>query len=682
MKFSHYALIGIFVAIFFLAGCAKDNASYGCCVKSNAEQGECLLFNGTTSVLADKTFACNVSGNSNLTPYYTCNVTVSKEVTFVSGGKIQTTKVPSNLSIPICTDRTTTRCSQPSCEIMVCSPNTYNPNPIASGVDLGRDAEYGKQGDYGGISSGSGVQDKHPVINLYGAYCDFYPMDERLNTLITNTKGSLVNTFRFGIGSSFSDYDVAKYYFPMSDRFCNPYLKKITATGKDRYMNYLIYDGGTTFSSTYQVPAAKSPESIFTENVCIDSSTNSFPLPLQLSKFGGSDGTYKTAKYYTGVFGTAALSPFPPDKYDDYPSVKFKAYSFGNNSFIASNAAVPGFIEIEAGSNNEDNNLYFISERENIDRDFYTNALQWLYFTPDITARNGTARFECSQSECYSGYCDKEFYKRSVCENSVTGKDALCMCEKKTTNGKTSVECEGIYDLTRTSNPNDGIAGKTVPVTFRSTYGWGEIKEVPSHISIDATSYGWSGFVVQRESKELQFTGAFGGGDDGTADTSECSNSPTCYSDVDYYALTPSFKLNYTPKNIECVNYDKSSTSSTYQQCLKWAPSGDSQQKPVSKTIFWGEERKINETISKLVGEEIGGQIFLTQVLSNQINGYIGFSTMDTNEFQKIMLAKECNLKKDSDYVIRDTSTFGLFDSSELTLSAYQTNWIYALGED
>src|SRR3989339_9730 len=129
MSFSRYALFGIFVLVFFMAGCAKDNASYGCCVKTNAEQGQCLLFNGTTSVLADKTFGCNVSGNSNVAPYYTCNVTVSKSVTSVSGGSTQTTKVSSNLNIPICTDRTSTKCSQPSCDIMVCSPNTYNPNP-------------------------------------------------------------------------------------------------------------------------------------------------------------------------------------------------------------------------------------------------------------------------------------------------------------------------------------------------------------------------------------------------------------------------------------------------------------------------------------------------------------------------------------------------------------------------
>src|SRR3989339_360671 len=269
---------------------------------------------------------------------------------------------------------------------MVCSPNTYNPNPIDSGGDLGRDAEYGKQGDYSSMSSGSGVQDKKPVINLYGSYCSFYPMDERLNTLITNTKGSFVNTFRFGIGSSFSDYEVAKYYFPMSDRFCNPYLKKITADGKDRYMNYLIYDGGSTFSSTYQVPAGKSPESIFTESMVLDSSAKSFPLPLQLSQFGGVDGAYQTASYFTGVFGSRNRSvssnvanPFPPEKYSNYPPISYANYPYGSRSFIATNAEVPGLIEIDAGPNPAfDDNLYFISERKTMDRDFYKNTLQWL----------------------------------------------------------------------------------------------------------------------------------------------------------------------------------------------------------------------------------------------------------------------------------------------------------------
>ena len=551
------------------------------------------------------------------------------------------------------------------------------------------------------MSSGSGVQDKKPVINLYGSYCSFYPMDERLNTLITNTKGSFVNTFRFGIGSSFSDYEVAKYYFPMSDRFCNPYLKKITADGKDRYMNYLIYDGGSTFSSTYQVPAGKSPESIFTESMVLDSSAKSFPLPLQLSQFGGVDGAYQTASYFTGVFGSRNRSvssnvanPFPPEKYSNYPPISYANYPYGSRSFIATNAEVPGLIEIDAGPNPAfDDNLYFISERKTMDRDFYKNTLQWLYFNPDITARNGSARFECEQSECYSGYCDKDFYKRSVCENSVTGKDALCMCEKKTTSyGETYVECEGIYDLGRSANATDGLAGKIVPVTFRAAYGWGRPIEVPLVIFNDAKSYGWAGLLQQRESKELQFTGSFGDGYDGITDASECKKSSTCYSDVDYYAITPSFKLNYTPTNIECTNYDNSQTSTTYQHCLKWAPSGDSQQKPVSKTIFWGEERKINETVTEYKWVDVGGgsgvgnviSQVLTPIETSSINSYIGFSTMDPTEFPKSMLAKECGLEKNSDYVVRDTSTFGLYDSksAELSLTAYQTNWIYALGED
>jgi len=78
------------------------------------------------------------------------------------------------------------------------------------------------------------------AINLYNAKCSFERMDEKLARKMKMSQGNLwINTFRFGIGESFSDYEESRLYFPITDKFCmlNP---KGT---KDRYMNYLNTSG-------------------------------------------------------------------------------------------------------------------------------------------------------------------------------------------------------------------------------------------------------------------------------------------------------------------------------------------------------------------------------------------------------------------------------------------------------
>lgn len=75
-----------------------------------------------------------------------------------------------------------------------------------------------------------------PAINLYRATCEVKPTDKKTLEEVKKAKGQLwANTFRFGVGSSFSDYEESRYYFPTSDRYCG-----ISREGKDRYMNYKL----------------------------------------------------------------------------------------------------------------------------------------------------------------------------------------------------------------------------------------------------------------------------------------------------------------------------------------------------------------------------------------------------------------------------------------------------------
>lgn len=78
------------------------------------------------------------------------------------------------------------------------------------------------------------------AINLYGATCSIEPMNKLTLNRVKKASGTLwANTFRFGVGSNFSDYEEARLYFPTSDQYCGV----PTGGTKDRYMNYkLPYD--------------------------------------------------------------------------------------------------------------------------------------------------------------------------------------------------------------------------------------------------------------------------------------------------------------------------------------------------------------------------------------------------------------------------------------------------------
>ena len=203
---------------------------------------------------------------------------------------------------------------------------------------------------------------------------------------------------------------------PISDKFCGT-----NKFGKvDRFTNYLylspqVLQGGA-------VPNDFSIDSMFPEEACISTNGNT-PQAFDTSAVGGQKGSYKEIGRYTGVqlacefpdpgycgglTGRTAkcytedlavcLNPFPKERYIngkniDDTTIRLSGFPYGTRSFIVDDKT----LEKLQGSRN----LFFISNRSELDSAFYKNALQWVYYESNLKNAK-QAPYECSNNECMS----------------------------------------------------------------------------------------------------------------------------------------------------------------------------------------------------------------------------------------------------------------------------------------
>lgn len=142
---------------------------------------------------------------------------------------------PAKWVMPVCVDSAPKSCVNNRCTAMMCGYAPAVSGPPLSSQDWN-------------ASSPSGAADSMPQnelsalprINLQGTQCKFEKMTLKLYNKVTKAKGSLwVNSFRFGVGRSFSDYEQSKYFFPASDKICG-----INPKGSvDRFTVYLNEPG-------------------------------------------------------------------------------------------------------------------------------------------------------------------------------------------------------------------------------------------------------------------------------------------------------------------------------------------------------------------------------------------------------------------------------------------------------
>lgn len=469
MKTRLVAALALLVFAFFLvSGCFTPNMKGPCCSKAYAYNGTCELYTEATpdtpavkemcdgstlssgmkcqtqwcvfpEVNDDKndtiyveygpsgsktTLDCSqVSAENKTDPCnnvgYCMMIMTNESTTCVSDdgcsiGQCVNGRCGSYSSYPVCSERSELSYDT-DCKTMICGAIKYSPKTSLL-------PEPGKNMNYQNFEAGS-------TQNLYNAMCNFYVLDNVTMKKLKKAKNVFVNTFRFGVGSSISDYEEARFYFPLSDRFCQPVLPSesggvVTFSIKDRFVDYLnLSSVRAELSSVGQ--AYYGP---------FDPTT----LSNRSTALGCNDGT-----------------DFPPTANGGYLMKRISEGYLG-----------------ESGSGS-----LYIASYLTPDMDSYKFSLYGAYWNytsgSDATKEiwmgdnKSLADFECmSGDDCYSGICaDTDYgYSRGFCTSTVTGKSVNCLCHEIGTRGVDGNEmrCEPFKDATPFTTLTSSVCTMTV----------------------------------------------------------------------------------------------------------------------------------------------------------------------------------------------------------------------------
>ncbi len=354
-----YLVLFVSMALLLAFGCVEPIVKLGCCQKANAtlEDGKCVLLNMTTSRLMEEykkdTEWCNVTKGY-------CNVSI--------GGKYHL--------VPICTDNELNDCIDPDCTAMVCGDFMFKPKVAPGVIDT-------SSGDT--VSAKVEVppesEEEEETLGFYKAQCRFFPMDLKLASIMKNTKSS-INVFRIGVGGSFDEYDNYRYYFPISDKYCNVNMGPSLGGDKvDRYMNYL----GGFISDKHPYDPSDIGE-------CMDLDSLAPEPPFRF----GHDALLETP-----------AGPVHTEKYEYKFTQYYKLLYSGEADVIHTPRG-----SMFSGTCSEER--VESEPYRKLDREYYRKWLYWshLEMIYDTAER---APFECAGPlECYSGSCSFDFYSRAT----------------------------------------------------------------------------------------------------------------------------------------------------------------------------------------------------------------------------------------------------------------------------
>ncbi|MEW6035682.1 MAG: hypothetical protein AB1529_03655 [Candidatus Micrarchaeota archaeon] len=367
-------VIAAVVLALLAAGCIQPVQKLGCCLKENISEG-CMLYNTTdflTYNLISQTNGLCDDNATNTTGH--CNVSVGTK----------------SYLIPVCTQDQIVPCISQNCTAMVCGDFKFKPQFAPGFVTSGNDtssAEGNVEGSSGDIPPDTG---EGGAANFYKAQCRFLTMDAKLRQIMRSSKSS-INVFRVGVGGSFDEFDQYRYFFPLSDKFCNINSGASGAQRVDRYMNYL------TSSITGYNPGAS-----INVNCLDDSATSPFGTPNPFG-FTESAAAKTGGMPYAGGF---TFTPVVPDasnyKFAHHAREDWNAYWSDWGGYVYEDAFV------------RQDGIY-----KKIDDAFYRKQLSIAHASTmyGLTSASTTrAPFECDArtNDCYSGACDTQVYNRGV----------------------------------------------------------------------------------------------------------------------------------------------------------------------------------------------------------------------------------------------------------------------------
>ncbi len=419
-----------------MSGC---NTSYSECCPSGA--GAC------TVTIDNVKYSLTCSGGACVDgPVY---------LTCASGNTFCTNSSGNVTSILVCGNFTSNPCTKNMCNAMVCGYTKYDPSPSMSIDD--QYATSGKSDNNKKASMDSSLTSK-VAVNLLGTSCQFKPLNAKTTSEIKSAKGSLwLNSFRFGVGESFSDFEESRYYFPISDSQCG-----ITSGVKDRFTNYLgmktslgtckampsptgnysfatcacngcdaagqqfnsydTFEGGVTYLAACQRVCMG-----FNPTMCSSSSrqstSNKIPFLNSRASYNFTTTQY-IGQFYCGEDGNDKCS-------DSYGTCKspWEGECKPGSGYLSDDYNAGGIIS-------QSKEIYYKDILSRLQSEYSTEYLNGYYDSIGGGYRLGPP-YSCEfSSECMSGLCNKN------------GPASMSVCTDNTTANKNQINCACAFDST------------------------------------------------------------------------------------------------------------------------------------------------------------------------------------------------------------------------------------------
>jgi len=644
----------LIAAAVLLFGCLEPAVKLGCCMKANATmndtdpaQNTCVLYNMTTFLTTDS-YADHCPGIGGCT--YWCNES--------AGGCNVSVRVGTgykDFMIPICSLDQIQPCISGNCTAMVCGDFDFKPRVAPSLTSTDTTDSSGSKTS-ASLNTGGGTptdtNEKGGAMQFYNSQCRFLPMDAKLNKIMKNSK-SQINVFRMGVGGSFDEFDQYRFFFPMSDQYCN-----LNPGGRvDRYMNYLAYRSPSL--SAYDNPVASISQN------CQDDSA--ILAPFTFSGSTDMKTTWIEAKFPTTRFHSGGLTcfvdnteylylkayyPRVPDR-SDYKRAHYARvdYGFTRNPFFGDyslfrlgEAPAGGhwYPDLGGSFSDADWNVY-----KKIDADYYKKYLSIVHAN-DVygitgcgaaaeTSPSTKASFECdvSANDCYSGSCNTQAYTRSVMLQNAAdprgAREIITDCNKMPDeNGQIKVLCAPTtavsVSCTAGTPPTFTYARADVSSVLKMTYDsnnheyrWNELFGIGDLSEDDAMDYYWGNMTL-------------------SSDYNDMNGNPYPRNGVGNHIITNySYSVMAQTKANECPDEYPGTDSDTVSPCSNFYESGIGP--PVAGAVFFGKTGDNNVVFPE--GDE--------KVI-------IGYSIAMPGDFQNMLVVNNCNMTEGEDYVLVNLS--------------------------
>jgi len=410
-------IIGLLVVMFFILGCGNKPAYVPCCVN---------VSDTITCYYGEDHFTVDPANCTGEGVNMTCNATNID----INGTLMNFTNMRA------CNTGKENPCVHHGCYAMVCGESYYDPREDPSYCML--------------VKNQTITPNTNAPTGLYGSKCAFYELDEITQKKLN--KGAWVNSFRAGVGENYDDFEEAKWYFPITDRltYANP------SGFVDRYANYLPGRQSPWFHKKedfvniikFQTGAG----------LCeLNTSLNAYVCALEpdikvyLDAYHGAKGTAQAwcnhlCFHMTQNNVSKCTADVPEGWRAPWLATSYIYYPGGINDYPDFNTTIPeysftlpylyrnytGFEYVEFWAWGYENELEKGMVRTSIgvgdDGDpYYENTSGW-------TDGKGTPHigmpFEClKHSDCISGHCTWNEYKRFSCVDKNTGKEIDCGIE-------------------------------------------------------------------------------------------------------------------------------------------------------------------------------------------------------------------------------------------------------------